>query len=68
MAQTCKKHPRYQVLREPTSDCPTCNEIWDNKQAEELGMYYAVGMFVGIIIGGVVGLAYGLMWHGVLFQ
>ena len=37
----CKKHPKYQAKRKPTSKCEECNFIWDNrkeqKQWDEVG-------------------------------
>lgn len=40
----CKKHPRYQAKRAPSSDCKSCLKIWQRKNAaksaEELVKHY----------------------------
>jgi hypothetical protein len=28
----CKKHPKYKAKRYPTSECPECLEIWNQKE------------------------------------
>ena len=29
----CKKHPKYQAKRRPTSECKICLHIWNQKKA-----------------------------------
>jgi hypothetical protein len=28
----CKKHPKYKAIRQPTSKCAECWQIWQTKQ------------------------------------
>ena len=32
---TCKKHPKYQAKRYPTSECEICLHIWNQKQGAD---------------------------------
>ena len=30
----CARHPGYKALKEPTADCPYCQELWQNRNAK----------------------------------
>ena len=36
----CKKHPKYQAKRYPTSECPMCLAIWNKTQPPADIAYY----------------------------
>lgn len=36
MIEKCKKHPRYQAKRQPTSDCLDCWHMWATKKTIDI--------------------------------
>lgn len=35
-ASDCSKHPKYQALRPPTSDCEICKQIYDMSHPRQI--------------------------------